>query len=289
MSAIALSVLVGLSTCQMGQSSRPASQPALRPGGTAADAKGKFTFALNIDNQALRVGELWSIENPSGKLIPKEQLVFRLHKDVRLFRLDEDVTGFVAADDKKSFSPTADLGVGSKNSSGAYFWDFDSDTATMDRVLPVPTENSLLYIEDSGDLEFSSNIKFQRSNRKLDGRQFIVLFFAPTKANERFQVTISGLPSHKTWPRTAAALLCLAVLGWMLWALKAPQLAAGGPQLGALSAQARRDQIVKAIEILDRDFEAEKIKEKRYERRHRELMDELAAVLREIELSGKGH
>ena len=78
--------------------------------------------------------------------------------------------------------------------------------------------------------------------------------------------------------------VCLALLGWLVMGLVGSS--AEGPteaKLGPLSAQAQRDQIVKAIEILERD--RDDFPAKRYERRKKELMTELASVLREIELS----
>src|SRR6185503_5816813 len=97
-------------------------------------------------------------------------------------------------------------------------------------------------------------------------------------------------PARAPWPKWLALLAVGGIVAWMAWALanRAKPSETMRHVVSPVSARARRDQIVKAIEVLDRDLQTEKIKPKKYERRHAELMHELAEVLHEIELAGRG-
>ncbi len=268
---------------------QPASQPAEAPaqiqlGGTGADVAGTLTWIYEIDEEVLHVQESWQLENTSGRLVEKDQLHFPLPARTRRVNLDKDVTGFAAAEDASEIYATEALGQGTKTVSGAYMVDFDGDSAVIRRTLPVRTTSARLIVENVDGLEITSNIQLDKRVRDLNGLEFQVITMAPIPAGGQVELHFDGLPSHITWPRRAALLVVIAIVGWMFWALQQPRSELAS-KIGPLSAQSRRDRIVRAIEILERDYSEDKIKEKRYERRHEELMTELAHVLREIDLA----
>lgn len=269
----------------MAQASQPASQPSLSPGGTAADLSGSVTWIYQVDEQVLRVQESWSINNQSGKLVGKDEVVFRMPPNTRRLNVDEDAQGFAGNEESTLISATEAIGSGTKQFGDAHMIDFDGSTTTVRRHIPIKTIGARLIIENISGLEVTANVEFNERISELNGLEFKVVEFAPIAQNSTLEVTFDGLPSKVTWPRRLAVAVSILLLGWMIWALRAPTEGRAEKKMGALSAQARRDQIVKAIEILERDLAEDKVKPKRYERRHKELMGELAAVLREIELS----
>jgi hypothetical protein len=268
--------------------SQPASRPAaLQPGGTAADVSGTVTWIFEVDEKVLHVQESWSLTNDSGRLVEKDQLRFPLPEDTRRVNLDEAVRGFKAAEDGTEIFATEAMGSGTKTISGAHMIDFSGDTAVVRRRIPVRMASARLIVENIDTLEVSANVEFDKRVRDLNGLTFQVISFAPMQPGSTLELRLEGLPSRTTWPRRAAVLAVLFIVGWAFWVMRRPA-PEGSAKLGPLSAQARRDRIVKAIEILERDFAEEKVNEKRYERRHEELMSELAAVMREIDLVKSG-
>jgi hypothetical protein len=268
--------------------SQPASQPAqLQPGGTAADVAADVTFILEIDEKVLRVQESWNLTNQSGKLVEKDHLRFPLPADTRRVNLDEDVRGFKAADDSSEIYATEAMGRGTKTFSGAHMIDFSGDSVLVRRRIPVGVSTARIIVENVEGLEITSNVQFDKRVRDLNGLQFQVLGFAPMPPGTTLELKLEGLPSRTTWPRRAAIAAVVGIVLWAIWALGRPA-SESSAKLGPLSAQARRDRIVKAIELLERDLAEEKVTPKKYERRHEELMAELAAVMREIDLIKTG-
>jgi len=268
--------------------SQPASQPSLPSGGSASDVTAQATVIIEVDEHHLKTQESWSLSNGGGKSVPASQLVFPLPKGSRRLSVDEDVPGFKGADDSQSIFADRDLGAGSTTFAAAYFWDFSGDTARFSRRIPVNVNGMRVIIEDIPGVSVSSNVKYQSRVRELNGLAFAIYDFAPITAGQTFQVTVSGLPSRATWPRAAALAITAGIVLWLIFSLlqKDPREAT---TLGPLSAQARRDQIIKALEILEADKAEGSVKPKRYARRHGELMNELAVVLREIDLARPGH
>ena len=278
-----------------GQPSVPASQPSsrpgagLQPGGTGKDVAGQVTFILELDEGRVKVQESWNFQNDSGRLVGKEHLRFELPAGSRRVSVDENVRGFAATDDGKALYATDAMASGSKTLAAAYFVDTPDAKATWSRMIPVEVAQGRLIIEAVPGLNIATNVRHSRRDTDLNGIQFSVFDFGPVPAGSRFELTFTGIPSKTTLPRTLALLASALIFGWMVYALRGRRdlAAAGSGVMGPLSAAARRDQIVKALEVLERDFKEERVKEKRYQRRHEELMTELATVLHEIEATGR--
>jgi hypothetical protein len=267
--------------------SQPASQPAaLAPGGTGRDVMGSATWIYEIDEASLRVQESWSLTNQSGKLVTREHLRFPVPPGARRLEMPEDARGFRPSDDGTAVTATEDMGSGTKTFTAGHIIDFSGSTSVIRRTMPVRLGGARLIVQNIDGIEVTSNHAFDDRISELNGLEFKVLQFAPMEAGSTLEVRIAGLPSRSTWPRFAALALCFGILGWLARTLSKPPDRSEA-KVGPLSAPSRRDQIVKALEVLDRDFAADEINDKRYERRHRELMLELASVLEEIEL-GKG-
>lgn len=267
--------------------SQPASQPNLPSGGTAQDVTASVTMILEPDENHIKVSESWSFANTSGKLVDAQVLSVPLPAGSRRLNV-EDSPAFAGAEDASRFYATQALGTSPLSAALAYLWATDGGDAEQRRVIPVNLSVGRVIIEDIEGVEVSSNLRFTRRVRELNGLNFLVLDFnEPLPAGSTLELTVKGLPSKTTLPRTVAMTLVAGLVGWFLLQLMSARSGAEAP-LGAMAAPARRDRIVKALELLERDRAEEKITDKRHARRHAELMKELADVLREIELTKPG-
>lgn len=267
-----------------GAASQPASQPSLPGGGKGADATGQFTQILEVADGHLKVQESWSIVNASGKRIDRAEVELVLPGQTRRLSVDEDSKGFEGAETSDRVIATRDLGAGAHSLAFAYFLDLDGDTAVLDRTLPVNINGMRLILEDIDGVEVASNLKFARRTSELNGLNFAIYDFDPATAGMRLQLTVTGLPSHSLIPRRAATALVVLLFVGMVFGLVTQRSAAGPVGLGAMSAAARRDRIVKAIELLEADKADGDVADKAYARRHKALMTELSTVLRELDL-----
>lgn len=264
--------------------SMPASAPALAPGGTGADVSATVTFIFELDEGRLKAQESWNFDNRSGKRIGTEHLVFTLPAGAQRLGVDEDAAGWKGAEDSTRFFAINPLGAGASSVGAAYFLPFSGSSLRTTRTIPVQTVGMRVIIEDVDGLKVSANLKHQHRVSELNGLHFAIYDFEPLKANQTLELTFSGLPSRSTIPRGAAVLACVLIFVWMLISIRSSKSEVGTAGIGPLSAQARKEQIVKALELLERQFASQEVKERRYLRRHEELTRELAEVLRELEL-----
>lgn len=270
-------------------SSQPSSQPAaLLPGGTAADLNARATIIFELDETMIRAQESWSLQNPSGKRIEPNTLVFPIPGPVRRLAVDEERTqGFTVGPTGAELMATAALGAGQKELNFTYAIESQGSVLHVRRPTPVHIEAGRLILEQVDGLKLEANVPFTSRTSNLNGIEFAIFDFGGLAAGSVLDLKINGMPYKSAAPRNIAVLFCLGLIGWTIYVLvnQRSLKAKVAPPLGAMSAQARRDQIVKALELLERDREADKVKDKRYQRRHAELMQELATVLREIEIS----
>lgn len=277
-----MNVLVAL--LFISQAASQPSQPALPTGGSAASVTGQVTIIVELEEHRLKTQESWTLSNPSGKSVAADQLSFPMPEDATRLSIDEDIPGFKAAEDATRIYADRPLSGGQSTFAGAYFWPMDGDTARWARKIPVNVNGMRLIIENVDGLTVESNLKYTNRVRELNGLNFAIFDFEPMPAGQVFDLTVTGLPSKTTLPRTVTLALVFSVVVWVILSLlRKPD--SSEQTLGPLSAQARRDQIIKALELLEADKATDKVKPKRYERRHNELMAELAKVLREIDLA----
>ena len=266
-----------------------ASQPAAaaQPGvpGTAADVYGELTLIYEMSEKALRAQESWTLRNMSGKQVPASALTITL-QGVRKLRLDETATGFTAAEDNSQITAAKPMGQEDRTVAGTYEVPTSGSTLVIRRKLPFNMARARVIFEEVPGLNLSSNVTFTKRVRDLNGVKFAIWDFPGMPPGTELELRVTGLPSRQEWPRTAAVVTAILILFWMVWALvkkRAPG-AEHAVKLGPLSARARRDRLVKAIEILKRDHDEGKLDDKRYARRHEALLQELAVVLRELDI-----
>lgn len=265
-----------------GPASAPASRPSLAHGGTGRDVQADLTVIYEIDEHHLKTQESWSLSNTSNKRIEPGALVFVLPENTRRLRLDENTPGFAAPDAGGRFFATAPLLDGAHGIGAAYLTDFEGASVTVRRRTPVNLRSVRLIIQKVPGLRFSASMPHQSRDRDLNGLEFAIFTLGPIPAGDAFAYTFDGLPAQSAVPSYLALALCLGMVAWMVFSLLQPR-PKPAHTMGVLSAEARRDRLLKALELLERDRAENKIEPRRYARRHEALMSELADVLREAD------
>lgn len=279
--------LVGLPIEAEAQSSQPASAPAGRV--DVGQLRGQLTLIVEIDENHLKVQESWQIQNPTRGAVPAEALVFELGPGIRRPTLDEDVMGFTLREGESVVRATGPLGPGNHTFALSYLLDHSGRAAHFNRTLPVPVQAGRLIVEDVSSLEAQSPLSLSSRSRDLNGLTFRIFDYGNLNAGQRFDVRLTGLPSRAAWPRWIAVLLCVGAFVWMVVAVLQSPPEASRKMAGALSASARRDQLLRALELLEEDRARADGAPEKYQRRREALVSELADVLRELELArGEG-
>lgn len=283
---------LSLSTAAVGaaayaQASQPASQPSQQVV-SAAVLQARVTIIMEVDENHLKVQESWQIDNPTGGSVPKEQVVFDLGPGIRRLQMDEEVTDFVPNDAGSLIRAKVDLGPGSHGFAGSYLLDKDGDSAAFTRTLPVPVRAGRLITEDINGLAVDGSTAMTSRVSDLNGLSFRVFDFAALPVGHAFQVRVSGLPSRSALPRNIAVVVSILAFVWMLVGVLKPRVQEP-VVLSALSAEARREQLVKALELLEEDRLSGRVEPDQAARRKKALMMELAAILREMDLRRQGH
>lgn len=266
----------------------PASQPASQPGAVTKDTRAvsaQITIIHELGDQSLRTQESWAISNHGSSSIDPALLTVEFPK-IRLLKLDDDVQGFEASDDRQTVRATRPLPPGTGALSGAYILDTARDTASYRRRFPVEVEVLRVILEHAPNLSLTSNVEATRRDRDLNGIKFAIWDFARIPANQEVSIEIRGIPYKPVWPTQLTLVLAVLIVLWAAYALRSGRVPGSelSSSLTPLSAAARKDRILRAIEILDRELEGQKITENRYKRRHEDLTRQLAVVLRELDL-----
>ncbi|MCK6549488.1 hypothetical protein L6R52_26855 [Myxococcota bacterium] len=270
------------------QPAQPSSQPVVQgEPGTARDVAAAVTIIFEVNERVLSVQEDWTIGNPANRAIPLDQLEIPTPRKSKFLRVEPTTKGYTARETSVGLQATEPL-TGQRTVQAGYILDLSGGSIDVNRPIPFSMQTVRIVIQDSPGLEVKTSVPSEKRTRDLSGVTYAVYDIASVPAGATLTISLDGLPSRTIWPARAALASVFAILAWMVWALVTKRAPGGGATsdvVSPMAARARRDQIVKAIEVLERDFAAEKIKEKKYERRRSELMKELAVVLREIELA----
>lgn len=270
------------------QPSAPSSQPVnTGEAGTARDVAATVTIIFEVNERVLSVQEDWNLGNPANRAIPLAELEIPTPPKSKFLRVEPTTKGYVARETSIGLEATESL-VGQRTVQTGYILDLSGDSIDVKRPMPFSMQSVRIVIQDFPGLEVTTSAPSERRTRELNGATYAIYDLTSQPAGASLTIGLDGLPSRTIWPARFALGAVAAILAWMIWALSTRRAPGGGTTsevVSPMAARARRDQIVKAIEVLERDFAAETIKEKKYERRRGELMRELATVLREIELA----
>lgn len=270
---------------------QPASQPTGAPvagGGKVSDLYGELTIIYELGENALNAQESWRIRNDSGRAVAAKDLDIDLPLGSRRVRLDEGSEPFAASPDGTSIEAEAPFGPGERAFGVSYQIPISGSSATLSRNLPFKMGGARVIMQNVGGLRIESNFKTDFRTSDLNGLEFGIWQVEGMAAGSDLTLTIGGLPSQPGWPRHAAVGLCIGILGWMVLMLRRDHVARAQRRPGVLSASARRDRLIKAIELLDADLVTDTIGADQHKRRHSTLMKQLAETLRELDIEERG-
>lgn len=266
---------------------QPSSQPAGPASGSPADVVAEVTFLFEIGEKSLGATENWNLGS-QGKTIAATALAFEIHDGAKKVKVD-DKSGFHVEEGTLRLTSNQPL-TDDRPISISYETPFSGSKIVLRRTLPFNMSRARVVFEDLPGFRLETVPESVKRTRDLNGIKFAIWDFPSMPPGTQLELIATGLPSKPVWPKFLAVFAALAIAAWAVWALinhRAPG-ADAALAIGPLSGRARRDRLVKAIELLKRDFEASQLNEKQYARRHEALMQELAVVLREIEIEERG-
>lgn len=260
-----------------------------------ASADGTIYFEAN--EQGLQAEESWAIRNMGSVPFPAEKLVLTMGPEVTSVHMEGDgSTGFALADDRRSVRATAPLPPGeTRVVTLRYGVKLDGARLRIARTLPFEISRARVILEDRPELSLGSSERVTRSERELNGVRFAIWEMTGVAAGKRLELDMAGLPVRPVWPQGLALLGVAGVLVWAVGAVRRGRPAstrasgAGGaqPVVTPLSGAARRERLVRAVELLDAEHAQGKLDDEQHGRRRRALVGELAVVLRDLALDSR--
>lgn len=259
-----------------------------------ASADGTLYFEAN--EQGLQAEESWAIRNVGSAPFPAERLVVSLGPEATSVHMEGDgSTGFALADDRRSVRATAPLPPGeTRVLTLRYGVKLEGTRLSITRSLPFEISRARVILEDRPELTVGSSERVTRSTRELNGVNFAIWEMTGVPAGKRLELDLAGLPVRPIWPQGLALVAVAGVLVWAVGALRrgrpARASAAGGgmqPVVTPLSGAARRERLVRAVELLDAEHAEGKLDDEQHGRRRRALVGELAVVLRDLALDSR--
>lgn len=237
----------------------------------AAPGQSSVTLVAEFDENKLRMQENWQIEVPES--VDGSTLRFRLPEGAILPGVDQGAEQFVLAENDRVVTHPETLAAGTHLLVFHYqFPTSGRSTAITWSPPPISVMGARVAYPALEGLETS--LGPPNSTRNVDEVVFQIHDVPTPFQNGEFNLRLEGLPVVVTSHRTAALVLCvLVVAGTVALLLKpsAPDRAAADPL------HVQKDRLVQAIADLEKqplsDPDA-------HQRRHRELMDRLAQVLR---------
>ncbi|MBI2376212.1 MAG: hypothetical protein HYV07_19620 [Deltaproteobacteria bacterium] len=262
----------------------PASGPSEATGGALSDLTAELTMVVEVEEDRVNVQETWTFHNTSGRAIA-DRLSIDLPSGARRLNLDEKITGWKGRDNFTGIDSTAPIPSGDTQLDAIYQLSAKGSAINVQRRIPIQLNAMRVIAEELPGIALTSSLKPARRKRDFNGIAYAIWDFSPISSGVSLDVRIAGLPSREGWSKLAALGACALTVLWAIFAVvtgKAP--GAGREVLGPLSPRARRDRVIRAIELLEQDRREDKVTDKKYSRRHEELMQELASTLREIDL-----
>lgn len=144
------------------------------------------------------------------------------------------------------------------------------------RESPFSLMAARLLVSELPGLRVETVPAAQGQLQRFGDERYRVFNLPQQEAGARLLLQIEGLPMARHWPQALAVLAALSVWLWFAWQLKRP--AAPRPPQQALSLSARKARLLTALRQLDASRDP--ARERRYQRRRRELITALAALLK---------
>jgi hypothetical protein len=238
------------------------------PGDVTLGTQSRFVIELAEDS--VEVYGLFDLVNVGPAPVqPAAPIVFQLPREGRNVTVLEGSSPQAKADGNRVVV-SGPFASGATPVQLAYRYPHEGGRLRISQALPLRLGRTTVIVRKLPGLELQvTNAQGQR-DVTVEGRTYLVANGGPIDARASLDLTIGGLPHHRTWPRTLAVALALAILiGGLLLAWRATPEAPDQEELKAL--RARRATLFEQLVSLER-------------RRIGELADEPGLLARRSEL-----
>jgi hypothetical protein len=174
-------------------------------------------FVLEIGDDALNVFNILQVVNTAKRPVQTDApLVFELPKDaVGAGMLEGSTPNAVAAGGRVTVN--GPFAPGNTVVQFAYSIPLGESEITVAQKLPVQMTRVSVIVEKAGAMQLTSPQVAQRREMPADGKTFIIGQGGAVKAGEAVTLTLTGLPSRPTWPKTVALALSAVILAGGAW------------------------------------------------------------------------
>jgi hypothetical protein len=264
----------------------PALLALLLVGAGASGVEADYTMVIELGDGQFTIQESWNLRNRSGAAIDPKEIAIPLPDGGRRARLDV-AAGFKTGEDLHEIVAAEPLPAGEKQVVFTYALDAKDADVAIHRRMPFLMAGGRVIMDQAQGMTLSSSLDPARRTREMNGVHFSIFDFPAAIAGADVNFELHGVPHKLAWPRQLATAVVFAILAWMALALLRP--ATSEPrekdvEATPLSAEARRERLIRALEVLEKDHQEKKVSDKTYARRRASLVKELAVVLKEIEL-----
>jgi hypothetical protein len=169
-------------------------------------------FVIEIGEDALNVFNMLQISNTGSRPVQTPgPIVFDLPKGaVGIGLLEGSTRSAVAAGSKVSVN--GPFPPGNTVVQFGYSLPLGSDTIAVAQKLPVQLPQVSLVVQKTSGMQLDSPQITARREMPADGNMYIVAQGGALAAGDTLSLTLSGLPSRPSWPRTLAVTLAAAIL-----------------------------------------------------------------------------
>ncbi|MFO0725005.1 MAG: hypothetical protein U1E65_14595 [Myxococcota bacterium] len=251
---------------------------------------GEASITFELVEEGLQVEENWQLQNQSDAEIPAEGLVLRIDRTAKGVRLPPKSDGVEVSEADSAVR--ADRPLGPKQGrtfSFRYLVPVGGSKYEFHRLIDFGLVAAHVGFVDTPGLSISSSRPLSKRVRDFGGVRWMVWDMGAVPAGSTLEFQALGLPNAGWGPRPVALAAGALILAWAIWAFRSQRApgARARRTSGPDTAAARRERLLAALEILERDRKRERLDAAQHERRQRALLEELAVVLREAELEEK--
>lgn len=259
------------------------------------------TLYLEVNDRGVQAEESWAVRNMGSLPVPAQSLVIALPQGVQQTRAEGDgSSGFEVSKDSQRIVATAPLPPGeTRMITVRYMLPLPPYTNDLElpRVTPFSVGRWRVIMEAVPRLSVSANHPVNRSERELNGVKFALWELDQLAPGTPVRFMFENLPGPSPWGiigRIATTGFAIGILAWAVIRSRqglAAARAAAKPRatdvVTPLSGPARRERLVRAVELLDQDLASGKLEPEQHARRRRALVGELAVVMRQIDLESR--
>jgi len=256
-----------------------------------ADLASELTMFCEATETGLRVEESWSVKSFAGRSVPIGELTIPLPAGAKRIHVSPESKGFAMGTDGQSVVATTPLEIGETRKLQLQYDMAATGEVDITRTLPFALDQARVILEDAPGVVLGSTEPLVRTERTVNSVAFVLWDLKDVAKGRTMTLSWKGLPAHARWPRSLALALIAGIVALAIYAVRSRNAPGADPTAAKamlpLSGTSRRERLVRAVELVDRDLTDGKLDADQHARRRAALVSELAVVLRDIELEGR--